>query len=104
MALTHCPRCNDTMIISQLKCPGCALTINADIPHSRLTLLPKDQLEFIEIFLKHQGSIKAVEKELGISYPTVKKKLNEVLRNLGHAPAGDDDAPGGKKNLVDWRF
>lgn len=104
MALTNCPRCNDTMIISQLKCPNCALTINADILHSRFALLPKEQLEFIEIFLKNQGSIKAVEKELGISYPTVKKKLNEVLLNLGHAPAGDEETPAGKKNLIDWRF
>jgi len=46
--------------------------------------LPKDQLEFVEVFLKCRGNIKDVEKELSISYPTVRNRLEGVLQSLGY--------------------
>ena len=45
--------------------------------------LNKDQQDFILIFLKNAGNIKGVEKDLNISYPTVKKTLNEIITALG---------------------
>jgi hypothetical protein len=49
-------------------------------------------LSFVEIFLKNRGSIKDVEREMGISYPTVKGKLNDVIKALGYA-VYEDPAP-----------
>jgi hypothetical protein len=51
---------------------------------SKFAALPKEQLHFIEIFLKCRGNIKEVEKELGISYPTVRGKLDEIISSLGY--------------------
>ena len=42
------------------------------------------------MFLKCQGNIKALEKEMSISYPTVKKLLNEVLVTLGYDQVKED--------------
>src|SRR5690606_40613503 len=47
------------------------------------------QLNFVEVFLKNSGSIKAIEKDLNISYPTVKKLLNEVLNTMGYDVSDD---------------
>jgi hypothetical protein len=46
--------------------------------------LSGEQLHFVEVFLACRGNIKEVEKELGISYPTVRGKLNEVVSSLGY--------------------
>ncbi|MEW8969975.1 MAG: DUF2089 family protein, partial [Mesobacillus sp.] len=51
---------------------------------SRLASLTKEQLHFVEIFLVSRGNIKEVEKELGISYPTVRGKLNDIITALGY--------------------
>jgi len=59
-----------------------------------LATLTQEQLFFIEIFLKSRGNIKEVEKELGISYPTVRGKLNDIVAVLGYAE---------KKSEVDER-
>jgi hypothetical protein len=53
--------------------------------------LPAEQLRFIEVFVKNEGKIKDVETELGISYPTVRSRLREVIRALGYE-VGDDTA------------
>jgi len=47
--------------------------------------LPNEQLEFIEVFIKCRGNIKDVEKELGISYPTVRNRLEGVIQALGYS-------------------
>jgi hypothetical protein len=52
--------------------------------------LPNDQLEFIEVFIKCRGNIKDVEKELGISYPTVRGRLDGVIQALGYKIDGQD--------------
>jgi hypothetical protein len=62
------------------------MTMEGRLPTSRLALLAAEQQQFVEAFLVARGNIKEVEKELGISYPTVRKRLDEVVQALGHAP------------------
>jgi hypothetical protein len=66
--------------------------------------LPAEQREFIEVFIKCRGSIKEVEKELGISYPTVRSRLDSVIEALGHpvvSKVGKDKADNGVRELLD---
>lgn len=51
---------------------------------SKFNYLTNEQLYFVEVFIKNSGSIKQVEKELNVSYPTVKKMLDEVIVALGY--------------------
>ena len=82
--LGKCPVCGDNLMITTLKCSGCGTEIKGKFSSSRFSRLKSEQLEFIEVFIKCRGNIKDVEKELGISYPTVRNKLDEVILALGY--------------------
>ncbi len=87
--LSHCPICEAPLEPVKLKCVACDLTLKGRLPATRLTLLSQDQQHFVEVFLVARGNIKEVEKELGISYPTVRKRLDDVVQGLGHAPPAE---------------
>ena len=82
--LTNCPVCENKLIIKKYSCKNCGTEINGNFKPNNFSNLTKEQLEFIEIFVLKRGSIKEIEKELGISYPTVRNKLDEVISALGH--------------------
>lgn len=78
-----CPVCDEKLSITKLSCPKCSSSIEGDFQPCEFCRLPEEDLNFIKIFIKCRGSIKDVEKELGISYPTVRGKLDNVIRALG---------------------
>ena len=84
--LNRCPLCGGQLKPVKLKCDSCDLALEGNIPISKLSLLSSEQQRFVEAFLVARGNIKNVEKELNISYPTVRKKLDEVIEALGYAP------------------
>ena len=84
--ISECPVCSKKLSVQRLKCQGCETVIENDFKLSKFDYLNHDQLDFIEVFIKCRGSIKEVEKELGISYPTVRAKLDEVITSLGYTP------------------
>lgn len=79
-----CPVCGEKLSITKLNCPKCTTTIEGDFHPCEFCRLPDDDLEFIKVFIKCRGNIKDVEKELGISYPTVRGKLDTVIKGLGY--------------------
>ncbi|MBT4101132.1 MAG: DUF2089 domain-containing protein [Gemmatimonadetes bacterium] len=85
--INRCPLCEGQLVPVRLQCHDCEVSIEGQLPTSRLVLLTNEQQEFVEAFLLARGNIKEVERELGISYPTVRKKLDQVVEALGHAPA-----------------
>lgn len=82
--LGQCPICGGTIEVTELKCGGCESTIRGSFKLCKFCQLPKEQLEFAEIFIKNRGNIKEIERELGISYPTVKGKLDTLIDSLGY--------------------
>ncbi len=64
-----------------------------------LARLSPEQLTFVEVFLRNRGKIKDVETDLGISYPTVVSKLNDVLVTLGFE-AGEDPREAERRQRV----
>jgi hypothetical protein len=82
--LSNCPVCNHELKVVKLACDHCGTEIDGSFTLSKFNYLDADKLYFIEIFVKNRGNIKAIEKELNISYPTVKKMLNEVISKLGY--------------------
>jgi hypothetical protein len=81
--ISSCPFCGDELTISRLTCKGCNTQIDSSLPIPPFFRLPPDLQEFVLIFLRCRGSIRDVEKELGISYPTVCKRLDLVNQLLG---------------------
>jgi hypothetical protein len=82
--ITNCPVCSKTLKITKLHCSHCHTTIENEFELSKLASLSQDQLHFVEVFITCRGNIKEVEKELGISYPTVRGKLSEIISSLGY--------------------
>lgn len=78
-----CPVCGEKLSITKLGCPKCSTAIEGDFQPCEFCRLPEEDLEFIKVFIKCRGNIKDVEKELGISYPTVRGKLDSAIKGLG---------------------
>lgn len=83
--ITNCPVCSSQLTITKLECSHCHTTVENEFKLTKLAALGQDQLHFVEIFLKCRGNIKEVEKELGISYPTVRGKLDDIISALGYS-------------------
>ena len=82
-APAQCPVCGGSMKITRLQCGHCGTEINGAFSPCRFCTLEEKHLQFVETFLRCRGSIKEVEKALGISYPTVKNMLDNALAALG---------------------
>lgn len=80
----QCPVCGADMKVMELQCPNCNTGVSGRFDLGNFSRLTPDQLDFVEVFVKLRGNIKEVEEELGISYPTVRKKLDEVVQALGY--------------------
>lgn len=83
--ISTCPACGSDLKISALKCSNCNLELRNDFTLSKFDLLNENQSEFLISFLKHRGNMGTVQSELGISYPTAKKKLDDLLIALNLA-------------------
>jgi len=97
--LTKCPVCRGRLKIKRLQCENCNTVIENDFEFSRFDKLKEEQVKFVETFLQCRGSIKDVEKVLGISYPTVRAKLDEVNETLGLVSKKDTDKE--KANILE---
>jgi hypothetical protein len=81
-ALGACPICGAPMQIAEYSCTGCGVSISGRFEQGELSSLPADLLHFVRVFLRCEGNIRQVERELGISYPTVKSRLARVNQIL----------------------
>jgi hypothetical protein len=89
--LLKCPSCNGDLAVSKLHCHSCDIKVEGDFSLPALLRLNRAQLDFVEVFLKNRGIIREVERELGVSYPTVRARLDEVLDAIGFNLASTPD-------------
>ena len=81
--VSRCPVCDSGMTVSELTCESCGTSVRGRFQVPELCRLPEDLYGFLLVFVKNRGVIRDVEKELGISYPTVRSRLDAVLAALG---------------------
>ena len=91
--ISVCPVCKHDLKVVKLQCEHCDTSIEGNFTLSKFNYLESEKLYFIEVFVKNRGNIKAIEKELNISYPTVKKMLDDVILGLGYTPEKEDEEP-----------
>src|SRR5215210_7025209 len=77
-----CPYCSHSMAVSRMTCHACAISIEAAFPMPRLANLPTEHQRFIEIFVLAGGNLKQIAEQAGVSYPTVRSRLDKVIDSL----------------------
>lgn len=82
--LNHCPVCDNKLKITRYTCDNCHTEIEGNFVGNKFANLSEEDLFFIEAFVMNRGSIKEMEKTLGMSYPSVRSRLDEVVQALGH--------------------
>lgn len=82
--IERCPTCGKELEVTELTCPSCKTIIRSRYSICRFCKLSPESLRFIETFVRCRGNIKEMERELGISYPTVRGRLNAVIAELGY--------------------
>lgn len=90
--LTTCPVCAEPLAVTRLHCRNCDTAVEGRFDTGRLGRLDREQIEFIETFIRCEGKFSRMEKELGISYPTLRGRLAEIIRRLGFA-LGPEEPP-----------
>jgi hypothetical protein len=94
--VSACPVCSGELVIGRLACAQCKTSIETTLPIPAFFRLPEDLQGFVMVFLRCRGNIRDVEKELGISYPTVCKRLDLVNVLLGNTRAAAGDVKAGE--------
>jgi hypothetical protein len=86
---TKCPVCAGALLVRRLACERCEVALEGRFGLGALGNLSKEQLAFVEVFLVARGKIKEVEAQLGLSYPTVVSRLEEVVSALRAEPVSE---------------
>ncbi len=106
---TKCPVCGGELIVTRLHCPSCETTLEGSFalggsrlqeafsPEQLRSLLPfsrlnQEQLYFLLTFVRCEGLFNRMEEELMLSYPTLRNRLDEIIRALGFEPAREESA------------
>jgi hypothetical protein len=87
---SQCPICGGEVVVTQINCRECNTTIDGQFSSRTFSQLTPKQMDFVETFVRLEGKITHMEKELGYSYPTIRKLLHDVIRALGYEPGGDE--------------
>ena len=92
--ISTCPVCEGELLISRLHCRSCGTSLEGEFGVGRFGRMSREQLALLESFLRSRGNLKEMERELGISYPTVRGRVDALIRSLGlseGAPGEADD-------------
>ena len=90
--IATCPVCTGELTIARLHCRSCGTALEGEFGVGRFGRLDREQLALLESFLRSRGNLKEMERELGISYPTVRGRVDGLVRALGLADGAAADA------------
>ena len=79
----HCPACNSGLMVTRLTCPNCGTEVTGSFQPDLFSRLAPNDFDFVVLFVKSRGNVKEMERELGISYWTIRSRLNEIVIQLG---------------------
>jgi hypothetical protein len=89
----QCPACGGPVVITEIKCSSCRLTMQGEFKPGLFSTLSDDQLTFVRTFLRVRGNLSEMEKVLGVSYPTIRNKLDEINQALDRTDKAPEPPP-----------
>jgi hypothetical protein len=90
--IATCPVCSGELAVTRLRCGDCGTVIEGEFGVGRFARLTREQTVVLESFLRSRGNLRDMERELGISYPTVRVRVEALIRALGFGPRDEADA------------
>ncbi len=81
--ISTCPVCSGELSVTRLQCRSCGTAIEGEFSVGRFGRLSRDQMALLESFLRARGNLKELERELKVSYPTVRARVDALVRSLG---------------------
>ncbi len=102
--IATCPVCTGELTIARLHCRSCGTALEGEFGVGRFGRLDHEQMSLLESFLRSRGNLKEMERELWISYPTVRGRVDALIRSLGLSdgtPEADDDFDAGFADAPD---
>ncbi|MEZ4632979.1 MAG: DUF2089 domain-containing protein [Deinococcales bacterium] len=97
---THCPVTGEPLEITRLEGPNSHIILEGRFKPNEFALLSGEQLDFLRIFLKLRGNLKEVERFLGISYPTVRLRFEQLLQHLSYESVEESQAKNPQSELT----
>jgi len=98
--IATCPVCSHELSVTRLHCAECGTTLEGDFSVGRFGRLSREQLSLLESFLRARGNLREMERELGLSYPTIRGRVDALVRSLGLGgaePASGEPAVSGRR-------
>jgi hypothetical protein len=89
--IATCPVCSGELAVTRLHCRSCGTTLEGDFNVGRFGRLSREQMTVLESFLRSRGNLRDMERELGLSYPTIRSRVEALVRALGFGPRADAD-------------
>jgi hypothetical protein len=99
--IAQCPVCDAPLAVIELQCRACGTTLRGEFapPGCAYCSLPDEQMRFLELFLRCRGNLRDVERSLGLSYPTVRARLDALLSALGYTAVPEPE-PGVQRHEI----
>lgn len=82
--IERCPACSAELVVTQMSCTRCDTEIAGRFETTAFDRLTPESLAFAEVFVRLRGNIKEMERELGLPYNTVRKRLDDVVSEMGY--------------------
>lgn len=102
---TKCPLCGGEVTVTRIHCRDCDTTLEGRFDGGPFSQLSREQLEFVDVFIRCEGKFTRMQEEMNLSYPTIRNRLHEVMRALGYEPGGGDEPVGlteqDRKSILD---
>ncbi len=96
---TTCPIAGGPIIVTRFICPESGLAIEGEfVVDAPFAQLNAEQIQFVEAFVRNEGKLNRMEEELKLSYPTIRSRLHEVIRAMGHEPGKEEETPPPPRN------
>ena len=79
---TDCPACGDELKVSRLHCETCDTAVEGKFELPVLCRLSAEEQLLATRFIMASGSLKDLAREYGISYPTMRNRLDELISRI----------------------
>lgn len=89
---SRCPLCGGELVVTRIYCRDCDTTLEGRFTSGPFSQLTPEQINFIITFVRCEGKITRMEDEIGLSYPTIRNRLHEVIRAMGYEPGGGEES------------